>query len=267
MPRDSAASVPPFHLLGEEMISGRTSTWDVSSFAPPLARFGRQIEWIRYILQRERCALHRAEVYDLIYLSLFDYSIDTSLLHAFAERWSYTTNTLFLDDREMTLTLWEIRQLTGLPIVGTYYDEFLISAEDLTDPVRFPDSLRSIYGVYETLRDQHGHVSFERWIDHFTVGYDGPVLVGPVPTDDPLGIGAPAVHFSGDPPSQDSICFPSFDRETYLTAFLSWWICHFLIPSTPVFTIRLSVFVMASRIAKGQRVTLGVFIGQYLPWP
>jgi Plant mobile domain len=243
MPRDPAAPAPPFHLLGEEMISGRSSTWDTSSFTLSLTHFGRQIEWTRYILHRERGALRRAGVYDLVYLSLFDYSIDTSLLHAFTERWSYTTNTLFLDDREMTPTLWEIRQLTGLPIVGTYYDEFLISAEDLIDPVRFPDSLRSIYGVYELLRDQHGHVSFESWIDHFTVGYDGPVLAGPVLTDDPLGIGAPTVHFSGDPPSQDFICFPSFDRETYLTAFLSWWICHFLILSTPAFTIRPSVLL------------------------
>jgi Plant mobile domain len=79
-----------------------------------------------------------------------------------------------------------------------------------------------------------------------------------VPVDDPLGIGVPTVHLTGDSPSQDSLCFPGFDRETYLTAFLSWWICYFLIPSTPAFVIRPSVFVMASRIARGQRVSLAV---------
>jgi Plant mobile domain len=82
--------------------------------------------------------------------------------------------------------------------------------------------------------------------------------LGPVPTDDPLGIGRPVVRTARDPPAQDSICFPGFDHETYLTAFLAWWICYFLIPSTPAFTIRRSVFVMASRIAKGHRVSLAV---------
>jgi hypothetical protein len=109
----------------------------------------------------ERDILHRVGVYDMIFLSLFDYSIDPSLFYAFSERWSYTTNTLFLDDREMTLTLWEMRQLTSLPIVGLFYDEFLVSDDDLEDSLMFPDSLRSIYGIYDTLKGYHKH-----WIAH-----------------------------------------------------------------------------------------------------
>jgi hypothetical protein len=102
----------------------------------------------------------------MIFLSLFDYSIDPSLFYAFSERWSYTTNTLFLDDREMTLTLWEMRQLTSLPIVGLFYDEFLVSDDDLEDSLMFPDSLRSIYGIYDTLKGYHKHVPFKHWIAH-----------------------------------------------------------------------------------------------------
>jgi Plant mobile domain len=258
IPRDPSASVPPLHLLGDAMMSGRSSTWDKSHLRTCLRRFDRQVEWTRYILMRERGVLQRARIYDLVYLSLFDYSMDDSLLHAFSERWGYTTNTLFLDDREMSLTLWELRQLTGLPIVGHYYDEYLISDEDLEVPTRFPDSLRTIYGIYDTLRGHHDHVPFRCWIDHFTAGYGGPTFTGPVLADDPLGLGAPVLHFVGDLPPQDSICFPAFDREVYLTAFLSWWICYFLIPSTPACTIRPSVFVMASRIARGQRVALAI---------
>jgi len=258
-PRDTSALTPPLHLLGDEMVSGRVSTWDSSLLRIPLRRHRRQVEWTRYILKRERDILRSAGIYDLIYLSLFDYSVDTSLLHAFSERWSYTTNTLLLDDREMTLTLWELRQLTGLPITGQYcYDEFEISGDDLADPIKFPDSLRSIYEIYDTLRGHHSHVPFRYWIAHFTSGCPSPAFQGPVPVEDPLGIGSPLVHYRGDFPPQRSICFPSFDRETYLTAFLSWWICYFLLPTAPIYTIRPSAFVMASRMARGQRVSLVV---------
>jgi Plant mobile domain len=59
-------------------------------------------------------------------------------------------------------------------------------------------------------------------------------------------------------PSQDTLCSHDIDRETYLTAFLSWWICFFLLPSSGARTIRPSVFVMASQIARGERVSLDV---------
>jgi Plant mobile domain len=54
------------------------------------------------------------------------------------------------------------------------------------------------------------------------------------------------------------LCSHDIDPETYLTAFLSWWICFFLLPSSGDRTIRLSVFVMASQIARGERVSLAV---------
>jgi hypothetical protein len=201
LPRDVSAPAPSLHLLGSEMMSERVSTRDTSPFRFPLQRADRQIEWTRYILLSERDVLRSAGVYDMIYLSLFHYSVDDSLLQAFSERWSYTTNTLFLDDREMTLTLWELRQLIGLPIVGHYYDEFLISDSDLEDSDRFPVSLRTIFRIYITLRGRFSHVPFRRWISHFTAGCTDPVFEGSVPVDDPLGIGIPTVHLTGGPPS------------------------------------------------------------------
>jgi hypothetical protein len=48
------------------------------------------------------------------------------------------------------------------------------------------------------------------------------------------------------------------DRETYLTAFISWWICYFLLPSSPAYTIRPSIFIMASLIVRGDKISLVV---------
>jgi hypothetical protein len=91
------------------------------------------LDWNRYILARERDILCSLGVYSYFFLSMFRYHIDTPWLCAFCERWNYSTNTLFIDHRELTPTLWEIRQLTGLPVFGHYYDEFLLPEDDLRD--------------------------------------------------------------------------------------------------------------------------------------
>jgi hypothetical protein len=61
------------------------------------------------MLMREEILLGRAGIYDSVFLSMFHYHIDTPWLRAFCERWNYSTNTLFIDDRELTPTLLEIQ--------------------------------------------------------------------------------------------------------------------------------------------------------------
>jgi hypothetical protein len=114
------------HLLGKEIIDGEAYRWDTAPFITPLECHDYQLEWTRYVLMREETMLDRAGIYDLVFLSMFHYHIDTPWLRAFCERWNYSTNTLFTDDRELTPTLLEIQQLTGLPIFGHFYDEFMV---------------------------------------------------------------------------------------------------------------------------------------------
>jgi hypothetical protein len=168
LPRDLSATAPLVHLLGKEMIDGEASRWAGIDFSLPLRYHGHQLDWTRYILTQERNILCSSGVYSCIFLSMFRYHIDTPWLRAFCERWSYSTNTLFIDDRELTPTLWEIRQLIGLPVFGCYYDEFLLSEGDLRDPSLHPASLREVYRIYDQLRGQHLSVPFRFWISYFT---------------------------------------------------------------------------------------------------
>jgi hypothetical protein len=167
LPRDFSAAAPLTHLLGKEMIDGEASRWTGIDFSLPLRYHGHQLEWTRYILARERDVLCSLGVYGCIFLSMFRYHIDTPWLRAFCERWNYSTNTLFIDDRELTPTLWEIHQLTGLPVFGHYYDEFLLSEDDLRDPSLHPASLREVYRTYDQLRGHHSSVPFRFWISYF----------------------------------------------------------------------------------------------------
>jgi Plant mobile domain len=256
-PRDLSAAALLVHLLGKEMIDGEASRWAGTDFCLPLRYHGHQLDWTRYILTRERDILCSSGVYNCIFLSMFRYHIDTPWLCAFCERWSYSTNTLFIDDRELTPTLWEIRQLTGLLVFGHYYDEFLLSEGDLRDPSLHPASFREVYKIYDQLRGQHLSVPFRFWISYFTDRLRSHPEYR-ASTRDPFGTGRLDLYSDVAAPSHDTLCSHVIDLETYLTAFLSWWICLFLLPSSGARTIRPSVFVMASQIARGERVSLAV---------
>jgi hypothetical protein len=173
------------------------------------------------MLTWERDILCSSGVYSCISLSMFWYHIDTPWLSAFCERWSYSTNTLFIDDRELTLTLWEIRQLTGLPLFGHYYDEFLLLEGELRDLSLFPASLREVYRIYDQLREQHILVLFSFWISYFT----DQLCSHPeccASTHDPFGTGCPDLYCDVPTLPQDTLCSHAIGREVFLTAFLAW---------------------------------------------
>jgi Plant mobile domain len=257
LPRDLSAAAPLTHLLDKEMIDREASCWTGTDFSLALKYHGHQLDWTRYILAWERDILYSSGVYSCIFLSMFQYHIDTPWLRAFCEWWNYSTNTLFIDDRELTPTLWETRQLTGLSVFGHYYDEFLLSEDDLRDPSLHPASLRGVYRIFDQLRGQHPSVPFRFWISYFTDRLRSlPEYCAS--THDPFGTGCLDLYCDVAAPSQDTFCSHDIDPETYLTAFLSWWICFFLLPSSGARTIRPSVFVMASQIARGERVSLAV---------
>jgi hypothetical protein len=107
-PRGAASTAPLTYLPGKEIIDGEAYMWSTAPFTNPIECHGYQLEWTRYILMRKEVVLERVGIYDLVFLSIFRYHIDMPKLRAFCERWNYSTNTLFIDDRELTTTLLEI---------------------------------------------------------------------------------------------------------------------------------------------------------------
>jgi hypothetical protein len=193
LPQDLSAATPLTHLLRKQMIDGGASRWAGTDFNLPLRYHDHQLDWTRYILARERDILYSSGVYNCIFLLMFRYHIDTLWLCAFYERWNYSTNTLFIDDRELTPTLWEIHRLTGLSVFGHYYDEFLLSEGDLRDPSLHTASLREVYRIYDQLREHHLSVPFRFWIFYFTDRLRShPECYAS--TRDPFGIGCPDLY-------------------------------------------------------------------------
>jgi Plant mobile domain len=103
------------------------------------------------MLINESNNLINAGIYEAVFLSMFKYDMSNHLLQAFAERWNYTTNSLFTGEKEMSITLWDLKQLTGLPIHGLPYDEYI--------PLEKNGSLWHIFDAYNRLSQNRSGVS------------------------------------------------------------------------------------------------------------
>ncbi|KAJ1698966.1 hypothetical protein LUZ63_007478 [Rhynchospora breviuscula] len=268
----------PVHLLSTEMMTGRVMPWspDFLRLSGHLEVSLGQVEWTRYVLSHMSDLLRHVHLYEGIFLSLFDYPHDPILFRAFATNWNYITNTLFLADREMTITIWEIFQLTGLPIFGRPYEEWVPPDADLfgirsNGQPRYPDSLRQMYDIYYGIAATHPRdgfhpmVSFRNWIRFFMnrvlTESSGNSRHGSFANPaDPFGIGRAivSVDATGSVPDFERLSSRVLDDETILTAFLAWWLCHFAVVSRPTGYIRPGVFVMANALARGIRVSLAI---------
>ncbi|KAF7131642.1 hypothetical protein RHSIM_Rhsim09G0065400 [Rhododendron simsii] len=88
-------------------------------------------EWLEDKLSRHEQMLKKAKIYEAIYASLFSYDRLGSVMRHFCELWSPSTNTLHIAVGEMSISLWELRALGGLPISSLIYDEAVPLVDEL----------------------------------------------------------------------------------------------------------------------------------------
>ena len=123
-PITSDQTPPPLRILGLSMLSVEALPWAPHYFPPgTLQREQGMVDWIRFTLQQERSALEKVGIYQAVFLSLFGYAWDLSFFQALAERWRFSSNTVVLEDRELTISPFEFQRVSGLPIFGDPYNE------------------------------------------------------------------------------------------------------------------------------------------------
>ncbi|KAL0298229.1 UNVERIFIED_CONTAM: hypothetical protein Sangu_3152800 [Sesamum angustifolium] len=89
-------------------------------------------EWTEDMLSRCGDRLCHLKIYDAVYASLFTYDHNSDIVKAFCEAWCPFKNTLVTSAREMSISLWNLHELAGLPITDCLYDEVVLSALELT---------------------------------------------------------------------------------------------------------------------------------------
>ncbi|KAH0649374.1 hypothetical protein KY285_034622 [Solanum tuberosum] len=234
-------------------------------------------EWTKDVLSKNGQNLNNACISDAVFASLFTYDRNSNIIQAFCEAWCPQTNTLLTSIGETSISLWDLHILGGLPISGVPYEEVIPNSMELTglDDKRerfLPRTCECMFDAFHHLKEKNNgnmRVSFNEWIQ-FWCKKDRKYELAP-PRKEKKSRRLSSTH---NPTSEiptkintwsstQEMAFYKLGAkhqkyETYLTAFLSCWLCAFVFPSEKGNFIRPETFKIASLMASGKRVNLAV---------
>ncbi|KAK4359891.1 hypothetical protein RND71_022120 [Anisodus tanguticus] len=112
------------------------------------------------VLSRNKEVLERIKIYDAIFASLFTYDVNEDVLRVFCELWHSSTNTICSGIGELSISLWDMRMIGGLPVQGSFYDEVVPSAQELTQANQhgkpfFPKTCAYLFSAFYQLAGVH----------------------------------------------------------------------------------------------------------------
>ena len=88
--------------------------------------------------------------------SLYTYDYNSDIVRAFCEAWCPSTNTIHTSIGEMTISLWDLWMLGGLPIKGRFYEESIPCHQDLLGSSdACPKSCEHLFVGYYHIASQH----------------------------------------------------------------------------------------------------------------
>ncbi|KAL6225757.1 hypothetical protein ACLB2K_004606 [Fragaria x ananassa] len=104
------------------------------------------MEWTELILAKFESILNQAGIYGVVGISQYPYHYCPNVWKAFLELWSPLTNTLHHGNGEMSISLWDLKMLGGLPISGIPYEEFIPENKRLQRDGPYTTPKISFYG-------------------------------------------------------------------------------------------------------------------------
>ncbi|CAM0954333.1 unnamed protein product, partial [Alopecurus aequalis] len=216
------------YTLGNMMVE-KGLGWDghTVGYVPQIAGY---VEWGVNILNHHSFCLKGEEenadyIYGAIYCSLGEYVVSDQLLRSLLERWDSNTNTFLFPTGERTVTLLDMLLMSGLPLIGDPYEEYIPSVDELSKPI-FPSFFSNLLEEFYQLERKHRSVTFQIWCDHF--------------------------HNE----RQLTLSFISRrEQHTYVAAFIALWLCSYVIVGDRPY-IRPGVILMASWIVSGRKISL-----------
>ncbi|KAL2531538.1 PMD domain-containing protein [Abeliophyllum distichum] len=108
-----------------ERINQRKIKWESAlssrGEASYLSKFWEWSVWIHKLLVKRNLP----DLASAVYSATKDYSRPNSVYRALCEVWCPDTNTFITTNGEIGISLWDIREITGLSIRGDYYEELI----------------------------------------------------------------------------------------------------------------------------------------------
>ncbi|XP_057810972.1 uncharacterized protein LOC131025283 [Salvia miltiorrhiza] len=267
-----------FLLTLRRRIIDKDAKWGrVTSFRGEFHFFEGYWEWTEDILSRCGNELRVVGIYDAVYASLFTYDCQPEMVKAFCEAWCPETNTILTSSGEMSISLWDLQYLSGLPCTGTLYDEVVPCAKEILGKDQFgnpfiPLSCRYLLSAYYSLKHRDGEdpkssVSIDEWIKFWSKKaskYSHPPARRAKKSQRPKSTHNPSGSFEAHQPwsSEERAPFIELDASDkyhttmYLAAHIACWLCIFVFPDGDAMSIRPTSFKMASLMACKQKVAL-----------
>ncbi|OMO71575.1 hypothetical protein COLO4_28174 [Corchorus olitorius] len=154
---------PPYFVTLGHRICRREVCWDGFNSRGDFVASPGYWEWVELILWRNNRTLKQAGVYDSVMASLFVYDRDISMGEALCEAWCPATNTFLSSRGEASISLWDLKMLGGLPIIGEFYYEVVPSFEEITGTSEqsrhissstsiIPSSCQTLFRAYHLIR-------------------------------------------------------------------------------------------------------------------
>jgi len=180
--KNVASSLP---CLGRRILKGEVYWSDSLTFGGEFHYIPGYWEWTEDILIRNHRALRATNIYNVVYASLFTYDHSTSIMQAFCEAWCPLTNMLLTSVGELSISLWDLCTIGGLPLIGSPYEEVIPSTRELTgaydkDKMFLPQACQQLFDAYHQLREgntKNHNVHVRRWIEFWSkkvVKYEQP---------------------------------------------------------------------------------------------
>ncbi|KAM1620887.1 hypothetical protein ACFXTN_017820 [Malus domestica] len=177
----------------------------------------------------------------------------------------------------MSISLWDLHRIGGLPIQGKFYDEVVPSAEELSlcNSRGLPASCRCLFWAYHKLfQDTRGKsgVRISSWIRFWcweAMKYKKSLKKSSRnKTTRPKGdldlsdvIGSTKRRSSNELRAFEDLGIASEHvKDSYLAAFLACWLCNFVFPIGDVNLVRPRVFRVASKMAVGESFSLAISV-------
>ncbi|GFS40828.1 hypothetical protein Acr_00g0070760 [Actinidia rufa] len=196
----------------------------------------------------------------------------------FVKRGCSQTNSLHISVGELSVSLWDLHILGGLPIFGKFNDEYIPCAAELTGEdelgkkfiLKRCEYLFKAFHTIFTNDDKKESISIEDWIAFWYKGASSYVkppqrkakrYSHSKATWNPTRYILASLKSSRRKPKPFFVSLGINDdvvEQTYLAAFLSCWLCIFVLPSEEVNTIRPTTFKVASMMASGQEICLAI---------
>ena len=151
--------------------------------------------------------------------------------------WCPKTNTFITSFGEVGISLWDLRCIGGLPITGELYEEYVPPNSELYSTDAYPATLKDLLNIYQWIyyyaSGKTNKVNYFQWTDFFFKDSHGKKKFV----------------------DNDAHPIPQVSEECKLAAFLSLWLCRFIMPHKASL-IQPKIFLMATKLAKGTRISL-----------